>query len=251
MIIGLVTLLISLFSGGGLEVFYIDEIEKGVDKYVNDKDRKKELHLYFKEYQKINKSWNKGKEKDLKELKKQNLDRAVSIGWYEDFFKKRLDQTAEIQAEFIDYRINIQNAINDEEWAQIIDLASSSEVKEQEKAEKQANKKKGKDLMDDLRQIADENIVDPDSKRKIEAAWNILKEKNDEIVETYAHINVEDNTVLINKNVTEEEMEAIVFKLGSIRAKLYEAYIDFIIVSKDNMSDEEYKSIMKEVDKLI
>ncbi len=251
MIIGLVTLLISLFSGGGLEVFYIDEIEKGVDKYVNDKDRKKELHLYFKEYQKVHKSWNKGKEKDLKELKKQNLDRAVTVSWYEDFFKKRLDQTADTQAEFIDYRIKVQNAINDEEWAQIIDLASSSEVKEQKKAEKQTNKKKGKDLMDDLRQIATENIVDPNSKRKIEAAWNILKEKNDEIVETYDHINVEDNEVLVNKNVTEEEMEAIVVKLGSIRARLYEAYVDFIIVSKDNMSDEEYKSIMKEVDKLI
>ena len=249
MIIALI--IAALFGGGSLEVFYIDKIEKGVSKYVTDKDRKKELHGYFKEYQKTHKSWNKRKEKDLKEFKKQNLDRAVSVSWYEDFFKKRLDQTAEVQADFIDYRINLQNAINDEEWAQIIDLASSNEMKEQEKAEKQANKKKGKDLMDNLRQIAADNIVDPDSKRKIEAAWNILKEKNDEIVETYDHINVADNEVLVNKNVTEEEMEAIVVKLGSIRAKLYEAYVDFIVVSKDNTSDEEYKSIMKEVDKLL
>ena len=248
----IIALLKAMFSsGGGLEVFYIDKIEKGVNVYVTDKDRKKELHGYFKEYQKTHKGWNKGREKDLKELKKQNLDRAVSVSWYRDFFEKRLDQTSEVQADFIDYRINLQNAINDDEWAQIIELASSAERKELEKAEKQANKKKGKDLMDNLRQTANEIIVNPDSKRKIEAAWNILKEKYDVIVETYEHINVEDNAVLVNKNVTEEEMEAIVGKLDSIRAKLYESYVDFIIVAKENTSDEEYKSIMKEVDKLL
>ena len=100
------------------------------------------------------------------ELKKQNLDRAVSVSWYRDFFEKRLDQTSEVQADFIDYRINLQNAINDDEWAQIIELASSAERKELEKAEKQANKKKGKDLMDNLRQTANEIIVNPDSKKK-------------------------------------------------------------------------------------
>ena len=118
MIIALI--IAAFFGGGGLEVFYIDEIEKGVNKYVLDKDYKKELQGYFKEYQKIHKSWNKGREKDLKELKKQNLDRAVSVSWHRDFFKKRLDQTDEVQADFIDYRINLQNAINDDEWAQIM-----------------------------------------------------------------------------------------------------------------------------------
>ena len=244
-------LIAAFFGGGGLEVLYIDKIEKGVNIYVTDKDRKKELHGYFKEYQKTHKGWNKRREKDLKELKKQNLDRAVSISWYEDFFEKRLDQTAEVQANFIDYRINLQKAINEDEWAQIIELASSAEIKEQEKAEKQANKKKSKDLMDNLRQTANEIIVNPDSKRKISAAQNILKEKYDVIVETYEQINVEDNAVLVNKNVTEEELEAIVGKLGSIRAKFYESYVDFIIVSKENTSDEEYKSIMNEIDKLL
>ena len=78
-----------------------------------------------------------------------------------------------------------------------------------------------------------------------------MKEKYDVIVETYEQINVEDNAVLVNKNVTEEELEAIVGKLGSIRAKFYESYVDFIIVSKENTSDEEYKSIMNEIDKLL
>ena len=45
-------LIASFFGGGGLEVLYIDKIEKGVNIYVTDKARKKELHGYFKEYQK-------------------------------------------------------------------------------------------------------------------------------------------------------------------------------------------------------
>ena len=248
----IIALLVSiLFGGGSMEVFFIDKIEKGVNIYVTDKDRKKELHGYFKEYKKAHKSWNKEIRKDLKKFKKQNLDRTVPISWYEDFFKKRLDQTAEIQANFIDYRINLQNAINDDEWAQIIELASSAEMKEQEKEEKEARKKSDKNLLDNLKQTVNENIFHPDSKREIQAAWNIFKENYEQIVVTYDNINVEDNEVIVNKYVSEEALEAIVVKVGSIRAELYEACIDFLAVLKENSSNEEYKSIMKEFNKLV
>ena len=247
----IIALVISiLFGGGSLEVFFIDKIEKGVNIYVTDKDRKNELHANFKEYNKLYKSWNKGLSRDLKSLKKQNLDRTVPLSWYEDFFKIRLDQTAEIQTSFIAYRITLQNAINDDEWAQIMELASSAEIKEQEKEEKkEAGKKNHKEFSDFLSQTANENIVNPDSKRELMAAWNILKEEYDEIIETYDNINVEDNEVLVNKYATEEEMKEIGVKLSSIRAKVYEADIVFLTVLKEHTSNEVYKSIMKEFNK--
>ena len=248
----IIALIISfLFGGGSLEVFYIDKIEQGVKKYVTDKDRKKELEGYFKEYQKTFKSYNKGKQSDLKNLKKQNLDRAVAITWYEDFFKKRLDATAKVQHEFINYRINLQNAILDDEWAQIMVLASSAEKKEQEKEEKEARKNSDKDHMHNLRKTANENIVNPDSKNEVLAAWDIFKEDYDATVETYDHINVEDSETLVNKNVSAEELEGIIIKLDSIRAKMYVAHIGFLKVLKANTSNEEYQAIMKEFNKLL
>ena len=50
MIIALI--IAALFGGGSLEVFYIDKIEKGVNKYVTDKDRKK-LGKYGIDYGRI------------------------------------------------------------------------------------------------------------------------------------------------------------------------------------------------------
>ncbi len=43
MIIGIYTLLMVLLGGGSTEVFYVDNLEKGVKKYVDDKDTKKEI----------------------------------------------------------------------------------------------------------------------------------------------------------------------------------------------------------------
>jgi hypothetical protein len=240
-----------LFGGGSLEVFYIDKIEQGVKKYVTDKDRKKNLQGYFKEYQTTFKNYNKGMQSDLKNLKKQNLDRAVAITWYEDFFKKRLDATAKIQHEFIDYRINLQNAIQDDEWTQIMELASSAEQKQQEKEDKEARKNSDKDLMHNLRKTANENIVNPASKKEVLAAWDIFKEDYDVTIETYDHINVEDNETIVNKNVSAEELEGIIVKLDSIRAKMYVAHIGFLKVLKANTSNDEYASIMKEFNKLL
>ena len=229
----IIALIISfLFGGGSLEVFYIDKIEQGVKKYVTDKDRKKELQGYFKEYKKIYQSYNKGMQSDLKNLKKQNLDRTVPIAWYKDLFKKRLDATAKVQLEFIDYRINLQNVISDDEWSQIIELASSAETKEQEKKEKQARKNSDKDLMYNLRQTANENIFNPSSKTEVLAAWDIFKENYDATVETYDHINVEDSETLVDKNVSEEKMKGIIVKLDSIRAKMYVAHIGFFRSTK-------------------
>ncbi len=249
MIIALIIAL--LFAGGSLEVFYIDKIEKGVKKYVSDDDRRKELQGYFKEYKKVNKSWNKGMQRDLKNFKKQNLDRAVAITWYEDFFKKRLDETAKVQHEFIDYRINLQNLIYDDEWTQIMELASSAELKEQAKEEKEARKNSDKDLMYKLRQAANENIFNPDSKKEVLAAWNIFKSDYDKTIETYDHIDVEDSEALVNKNLSAEEMKELVLKLDSFRAEMYKAYIDFLTILKENTSNEEYKAIMKEFNKLL
>ena len=240
-----------LFGGGSLEVFFIDEIEKGVNKYVTDKDRKKELQAHFKDYHKTYKNWNKEMQKDLKEFKKQNLDRTLSLSWYEEFFDNRLEQTAEIQADFIDYRIVLQNEINDDEWSQIMELATSAERKEQAKEEKAARKKSDKDLMHNLKKAGNENILDPDSKKEILDAWHILKENYDGTIETYDNINVEDNQALVNKNLSVEEMKEIVVKLDSLRSRLYKAYINYLGVLKDNTSNEEYHSIMNEFNKLL
>lgn len=49
MIIGIVTLIMSLLGVGSLEVFYINKLDVEIKKEVVNKDRKKELKVVFKE----------------------------------------------------------------------------------------------------------------------------------------------------------------------------------------------------------
>ena len=41
MIIGIVTLIMSLFAGGTIDVFYIDKIEVGIEKQITTKSERK------------------------------------------------------------------------------------------------------------------------------------------------------------------------------------------------------------------
>ena len=58
MIIATVTALIVLFSGG-YEIFFAENIEKGIKEYVMDNDRKKELLVMTKELKSRAKTYNK------------------------------------------------------------------------------------------------------------------------------------------------------------------------------------------------
>ena len=44
MIPGLIALIGMILGGGSTEYFYIAEFDKGINKYVDEKERKKELH---------------------------------------------------------------------------------------------------------------------------------------------------------------------------------------------------------------
>ena len=50
MIVGLLTLLMSMFGMGSVEVFYLDKLEEGIKKEIVDKDRRQELQDELKEY---------------------------------------------------------------------------------------------------------------------------------------------------------------------------------------------------------
>lgn len=248
MIIGIATLIMTLFGGGSLEVFYIDKIEQGVNKYVTDKDRKKELQANFKDYSKTYKAAAKEASKHMKEFKKQNLDRTVQLSWYEDFFVLALKRRVETQTEYIQYRLDLQETLTDKEWDQIMNMAEDAEEKQREK---QARKKKDNDLFDQLRKVANENMFDPDARRLVLDAWDIFKENHEIISEAYDNINVVESKALVDQSLSREQMVTITAAIDAIRVDMYKGYLVFLAVLKAHTSDGEYKAIMKEFNKLL
>jgi len=111
MLVGVATLIMSIFLGGSVDVFYIDKIQEGVNKNVKDKTRKKELKAAFADYTDASKKFNKERKSEFKILKNKNLNQNTSVEWYEDYFKARMEERKELQELFIKERIKLQDMI--------------------------------------------------------------------------------------------------------------------------------------------
>ena len=251
MLIGIATLLMSLFAGGSLDVFYIDKIEQGVKKEVVDKDRKKELQGNLKEYTKKVKEFNKVRKNQLKELRKKNLDRSTTEEWYVDFYKTRLQERIDLQKEFIKQRLELQEMVTDIEWDAIMSKASDQTTKLAEKEQRKEMKKKGENAFSVQEKAIVENVADQESRMILLDALTVFETLYNQIQDSYENINVNESVFLADKNATEEEMLILAGLLNEQRVSLYEGYTVFLMAMHVNTTDEEWKPIMKAVNKLL
>lgn len=251
MIIGLVTLIMMLFGAGSVEVFYIDKIEEGVKKHITDKDRKKELQGELEAYAKAVKNFNKSREGHLKTLKKQNLDKATTSQWYQHFFEERMNDRKKLGSLFIDERIKLQQKITEEEWAKIMQEASDEATKLAEKEEKKERKHKEDNVFLSLENSTKEHISDPEKQSIVLEALDTYEASYTNVVDTYDDINVNESNFLMEKNASKEDMRKLGDLLNKQRANMYEGYTKFIGILNENSSDEEWKSIIKEFNKVI
>ena len=245
------TLFAVIFGGGSVDVFYIDKIEKGVKKYVTDKDRKKELAGYFKEYQAAYKMWNKELKLDIKQFKTRNLDRGATIEWYYDFFESRVEERVELQAKYIAIRLNLQGAITDNEWSQIMAMSAEADQKQEEEEAKAERKRADKDFLKKLRETTDVNVQDPVARKELQLTWDIFEKEYGDIGDAFDYLDVNHSSTLSNRNATEVDLEAVAVILNELRTDALKGYIPMIEMLKANTNDEEYTAVMKEFNKLL
>jgi hypothetical protein len=115
MITGLLALITLIFGGGNTEYFFFTDFDKSINKYVDDKDRKKELQAHLKDYQKAVKEYNKQYKSQLNNFKEKNLDKKTPKQDYLDFFEEFISLRKERQTKAIEFRLSIQQLITDDE----------------------------------------------------------------------------------------------------------------------------------------
>ena len=251
MIIGIVTLIMSLFAGGTIDVFYIDKIEVGIEKQITDKERKKELKGILKDYEKVLGEFNKNRKNRLKELKKNNLNKTTTTEWYEDFFANRLEERIELQTLFIDQRITFQNNIKADEWDKIMKISIDEATNLAEEEQRKEMKKKDKNFFENLDEAIHENIVDESKLSSVLFALKDYKKDYNEIDIAYDKINVNESDFLSDKNATSEQMQKVADDLNKQRIRMYQAYLEFIVTTKENTNTEEWESIIKDFNKVL
>ncbi len=251
MIIGLVSLIMSLFLGGSLDVFYIDKIEQGINKEVADKDRKKDLKNDLKAYTKSVKEFNKMRKSQLKDLKKKNLDRSTTEEWYAEFYESRMQERIKLQKTFIEQRISLQQKITDDEWDAIMKKASDETTKQAEKEQRKEMENKGKNIFRVQEKAIEDNIAEQDRRVILLEALGVFEALYDQIHESYENINVNESQFLADKDASEEEMLILAELLNEQRVALYEGNTAFLIAMQATATDEEWTPIMKAYNKLL
>lgn len=248
MIAAIVAFFALLFGGGSPEIFYVDNIDKGVKKFVVDKHIKKELKDTLKWTTKAIESFRKEQKSHIKALKKLNLDIQSTPELYIAFFEMQNKARLELSTDVVNMRSYAQSIIKPDEWKQIMDMAETSAKKDNDKEEKKAAKG-SKDIFKGLNKKINEQVVDVDKKALIldalsvyEAAFNIGKK-------TMADNDVQNRDILSDQHATKTDMFAFHEALAEVRNDFYAAYTAFYFVVKENTSEEEFTPIIKEFNK--
>jgi len=244
-------LIFTLIGNGVPEVFYIDEFDKGVKEYVLDKERRGEILDSLKSGTKRVKSFYKEREGQVKELKKKNLDQNTTEQWFKDFFVERMKERKELQAYTINMRLNLQQKITTEEWAKIMGLSWADVARDEAKAKKKELKDKDKNIFRNVEKAIMENVSDSEKRALILSALINYEKKNDEIVNTYEEIDVEAGGLLADQHATQEQMNQFCLGLNVIRQSFYLSYLKFYFEVRDNTTEEEWKLIIKQFNKVL
>lgn len=251
MIVGIATLIAIIFGGGPVDYFYIDKIEKSINKDVVDKDRKKEINAEIKDFTKQAKEFNKNRKNLLKELRKTNLDINSTADYYVDFFEKRKEERKELQKATIKVRLSVQAKITDEEWQAMMATAAAENTKENEKAARKEVKKEDKNKFRAQETAIVTHVEDAERRAALLEGLAIFEEVYDNLQESYEDINVNQSDFLSDKYVTMEELVLFAALLDDQRTILYKAYATFIIVAKEYATEDEYPKIMKAFNELV
>ncbi len=251
MIIGLITLFTLLFGGGDLDAFYIDKIEQGVDKYVIDKDRKKEIKVMLEAHEKATKEFTKSRVKQIELLKESNLNKATPENWYKNFFNGQIQEREKRQDQVISQRIELQKKITSEEWSQIMILAANEATEIEVKEKKKEMKDNDHNIFKNLEKSVNENILDEIRLAKSNEILKKFENSYNNVSNSITNIDVNQTHFLADQLATKEQMKQFTEAVNAQREELYASHTDFILQIKKHTTSEEWKSIIKEFNKLL
>ncbi len=247
MIVGIVTFISILFFGGAAELFFVDDIEKGVKKYVQEKERKKDILSELKQAKKISKAFEKDRKSDYKRFKKLYADKTTTTKQLESFFEELQNSRTGYQNEIVEKRLHIYEKIKPEEWVQII---SESQIKAEKRIAK-INKKEAKrdNYFAKTRSQITLGISNIELKTRllneIDQIENSIKSLEDYLLS----VNTIKNEILADKDSDKKELMKIVIEENSIRAILVKELIDLHSAANEGCTDNEWNKIMKTLSK--
>jgi len=243
MLIALATLISFLFFGGAGEIFYVDKFEKGIKKYVLEKDRKKEILAEVKSAKSVFKDFNKARKNDFKTFSKMYIDRNTSSAQLSSFIDELQSSRNEFQNTIIDQRLLIFAKIKPEEWNQIVETSQTVAEKRIEKYKKKESK--AKDVFAKTKAKIESDILNAGKKSNLIRGLEDLEKSIKNLEALIVSINPVHNEILADKDAGKEKLIEFTSEENEQRRILLESLIAFRNTAKDNLAEIEWNKIMK------
>ena len=252
MIIGTIALLTLLF-GGGVELFFINNFDKGVKEYVIEKDRQKEILADLKTSKKLISNFNKEREKQYKLFNNLNISRETSKEDLVDFFNDLYKERVTHQEIVIDKRLSVIKKIKADEWDSIMVFSKISLDKQIEKEQKklEKNEAKGKEtkVFEKTRKAIINNVSELGKQQVLTTGLNNMVNTFEELAGEAKSYYDNENDILIRKDSTKDELKQLAGEMNDLRRLIFDQLIEFHFLVKENTNITEWEKIMKAFNK--
>ena len=246
MIVGIVALFTMLFFGGAQESFFIEKLEKGVKKYVAEKDRSKEILGDLKLTKSMINAFNKERKGELSEFHTMNLDRNISRQAMDEFFTARVEERSIFQEKMIEKRLLVASKIEDNEWKEIIHLSDASVESKMAKFEK----KGAEDPFEGIMKAINSSISEQVAKAEAISLAHNFKERYVKLLDQVNSFNTLESSLLKNKYSSAHEFQNLADEMNRLRETVYQAFIDLHFDMKEITNETEFVKVMKSINKV-
>ena len=248
----LIALLIAKLSEGPAEVFLVDDLDKQIKEYVDDKDRKKEALHVVKIANKEIKIFLKFRKKTLKRIESKGSDQTVSYDQMMEEFQPYFDKRLTFQDTMIARRLALQEVLSDQEWEDIISKAVLPSEKERRKIEKSEGKtdKRLDKFHQSVVDAINESIDDEAKAHELVNYHNEFKLALDAFLEEGEKMGFDQNELVKSKSASQAEMKQYYEERNKLRYKGTEAYFKLRENARTATSEKEWQSISKALEGL-
>lgn len=223
MLIATITALIFLFSGG-METFFVENLEKGIKKHIEDKDRRNEILVEVKAAKSYAKTHNKNRKQTFKDFEAVYVNVNSTEEDLTAFLDGYMEQLKVFQKDFMGYRMEIKEELSAEEWTAIMEDAKAAELKAVEKMEKK--KKKEKEYFKKTRSVL-EKLEDQGERQIITEQLDQMSEQKDKLIAEINQTSVLKSEALANQETDLEALVAIYDQMNKERLSAFEELIEF------------------------
>jgi len=233
------------------EIFLVDQLEKGVKKYVEDKDRRDEILAVTSPTKDLIKDFNKLREEQIKEFREMNANQNNSIEEFEQYFESRIKERLEIQMIMIENRVRMHGKITPGEWDLIMEMEKKVRQKNKDKIDKKLSKGKYISPFKGVERALEQVIDDESKKNELRNALKSFKSTHLSWVEKANNFSALDNEIIAKKDASKEELIDEIMELNNLRMEMYSDIIDFRFIILEYTDDEEWEALINELNRMM